>query len=101
MPSAHSTHAACASALEYWPVAHALQCDCDVWEAAALPNLPGARILDGQFTAVQQAVGTAKGNTEAAVFLSDFVEQSKKSGLVAKLIDKYGVTGRLSVASAS
>ena len=64
-----------------------------------LPNLPGARILDGQFTAVQQAVGTAKGNTEAAVFLSDFVEQSKKSGLVAKLIDKHGVTGRLSVAS--
>ena len=29
-------------------------------------KLPGARILDGQFSAVQQAVGTAKSNTAAA-----------------------------------
>lgn len=63
-----------------------------------LPNLPGARILDGRFTAVQQAVGTAKANREAAAFLSDFVEQSKRNGLVADLIDKHGVTGKLSVA---
>ena len=63
-----------------------------------LPKMPGARILDGRFTAVQQAVGTTKANTAAAVFLSDFVEESKGNGMVAGLIDKHGVTGKLSVA---
>ncbi|MFZ3237141.1 MAG: transporter substrate-binding domain-containing protein [Stellaceae bacterium] len=59
---------------------------------------PGSRILDGQFTAVQQAVGTAKANTAGAAFLRDFVEEAKKSGLVARLIERHGVVGRLSVA---
>jgi polar amino acid transport system substrate-binding protein len=61
-------------------------------------KLPGARILDGQFTAVQQAVGTARTNTAGAAFLRDFVEDAKKSGLVARLIERHGVGGRLSVA---
>jgi polar amino acid transport system substrate-binding protein len=60
-------------------------------------KLPGAVILDGQFTAVQQAVGTAKANTEAARFLHDFVEEAKASGLVAGFIARHKVTG-LSVA---
>ena len=59
---------------------------------------PGSRILDGQFTAVQQAVGTARTNTAGAAFLRDFVEEAKKSGLVARLIERHGVVGRLSVA---
>jgi len=61
---------------------------------------PGARILDGQFTAVQQAIGTARANTAAAAFLSDFVEEAKRSGLVASLIAKHQVRG-LSVAPAA
>jgi polar amino acid transport system substrate-binding protein len=61
-------------------------------------KLPGSRILDGQFTAVQQPVGTARGNAAGAAFLRDFVEEAKKSGLVARLIERHGVTGRLSVA---
>ena len=63
-----------------------------------IQKMPGARILDGKFTAVQQAIGTAKRNAAGAAFLSDFVEEAKKSGLVAKLIEKHGVVGRLSVA---
>jgi polar amino acid transport system substrate-binding protein len=59
---------------------------------------PGSRILDGQFTAVQQAVGTAKKNAAGAAFLRDFVEEAKRSGLVARLIERHKVTGRLSVA---
>ena len=62
---------------------------------------PGSRILDGQFTAVQQAVGTARSNAAGAAFLRDFVEEAKKSGLVAGLIEKHKVTGRLSVAPAA
>jgi polar amino acid transport system substrate-binding protein len=64
-------------------------------------KLPGARILDGQFAAVQQAVGTARNNTAAASFLHDFVEEAKKSGLVARLIERHQVVGRLSVAPAA
>lgn len=59
--------------------------------------MPGARILDGQFSAVQQAIGTAKANTAGARFLADFVEEAKASGFVAGLIEKHNVVG-LSVA---
>ena len=60
-------------------------------------KLPGSRILDGQFTAVQQAIGTAKANTVGAAFLRAFVEEAKASGFVASLIAKHHVQG-LSVA---
>jgi polar amino acid transport system substrate-binding protein len=62
---------------------------------------PGSRILDGQFTAVQQAVGTARNNAAGAAFLRDFVEEAKRGGLVARLIERHGVIGRLSVAPAA
>ncbi len=61
-------------------------------------KLPGARILDGKFTAVQQAIGTKPDRKAAAAFLRDFVEEAKASGFVAKLIEKHGVSGRLTVA---
>ena len=60
-------------------------------------KLPGARILDGQFTAVQQAVGPAKGNASALAFLRGFIAEAKTSGLIAGLIAKHQVQG-LSVA---
>jgi polar amino acid transport system substrate-binding protein len=60
-------------------------------------KLPGARILPGHFMTVQQAIGTAKPNTAGAGFLRDFVAEAKKSGLVARLIEKHHVVG-LSVA---
>jgi polar amino acid transport system substrate-binding protein len=60
-------------------------------------QFPGARILDGQFTAVQQAIGTQKRNAAGAAFLRDFVEEAKASGLVARFIAQHKVRG-LSVA---
>ncbi len=62
-------------------------------------ELPGTRILDGRFTAVQQAIGTKPGNLAAAAFLQEFVAEAKASGLVARLIERHGVEGRLQVAS--
>lgn len=56
-------------------------------------RLPGARILDGQFSAVQQAVGTPRHNTHAAAWLADVIEDLKSSGFIAQLIDKHGVAG--------
>jgi polar amino acid transport system substrate-binding protein len=61
-------------------------------------KLPGSRILPGHFMTVQQAIGTAKPNAAGAAFLSEFVEDAKRSGLVARLIEKHRVKG-LSVAA--
>ena len=65
--------------------------------AAGAVRGTGARILPGRFTAVQQAVGTARAHTEAAAYLRDFVERAKASGFVAELIARHQVVG-LSVA---
>lgn len=64
---------------------------------ADVSKLPGARILDGRFTAVQQAIGTPRKNTAGAAFLHDFVEEAKASGFIASLIERHKVSG-LSVA---
>ena len=62
-----------------------------------LEKLPGARILDGRFMSVQQAIGTSRKNPAGAAFLRDFVEEAKSSGLVARLIERRQIRG-LSVA---
>lgn len=62
-----------------------------------LEKHPELKILDGKFTAVQQAVGCNKPATEGARYIADFIENAKKSGLVASLIEKHKVKG-LSVA---
>jgi len=64
---------------------------------ADVKKVPGARILPGNFTAVQQAIGTAKPNAAGAEFLCTFVADAKRSGLVARLIERHHVVG-LSVA---
>ena len=56
-------------------------------------KLPGSRILDGNFTAVQQAAGTPKGRPAGAKYLSAFIEDIKATGLVAKTIEKNNVRG--------
>lgn len=56
-------------------------------------KLPGSRILEGRFTAVQQAAGVPKGRTAAAKYLSAFIEDVKASGLVAKAIKDNNVVG--------
>jgi polar amino acid transport system substrate-binding protein len=62
-----------------------------------MKKVPGSRILPGNFMTVQQAIGTAKPNKAGAAFLQEFVAEAKKSGLVARLIEKHHVVG-LSVA---
>lgn len=61
-------------------------------------KLPGSKILDGRFTAVQQAIGTPKGRPEGAAYLRKFAEDVKASGLVAQLIERHKILG-LSVAA--
>ena len=56
-------------------------------------KLAGSRVLEGQITAVQQAIGTPKARQAAASYLRDFAEDVKASGFVAQAIDKHGVRG--------
>lgn len=56
-------------------------------------KLPGSRILEGRFTAVQQAIGTPKGRPAAAAYLRDFAKDIKTSGLLAQLIARHDVKG--------
>ena len=56
-------------------------------------KLPGARLLDGQFTAVQQAIGTPKARAAGATFLRTYVEEVKASGFVGEAITRNGSQG--------
>ncbi len=58
-----------------------------------LAKLPGSRLLDGRFTAVQQAIGTPKERGAGAQYLREFVEDVKASGLMARIIESNGVRG--------
>ncbi len=61
-------------------------------------KLPGTRVLNGHFTSIQQAIGTRRENEAGADFLFEFVEEAKAIGLVGRLMERHGVTSRLSVA---
>ena len=56
-------------------------------------KFPGARVFDGRFMAIQQALGIPKGRAEGAEFLRQFVEEAKVSGLIARAIERAGVKG--------
>lgn len=56
-------------------------------------KLPGSRVLDGRFMAIQQALGIPKGRAAGAQYLCEFIEDVKASGLVAQAIEKAGVGG--------
>jgi polar amino acid transport system substrate-binding protein len=56
-------------------------------------RLPGSRMLDGRFMAVQQSIGVPKGRAAALAYVRDLVEEAKASGLVARAIEKTGARG--------
>jgi polar amino acid transport system substrate-binding protein len=56
-------------------------------------KLPGSRVLDGRFTAVQQSIGTPQGRAAGARYLREFVEEMKASGFVAQAIERHAVRG--------
>lgn len=56
-------------------------------------KIAGARVLEGQVTAVQQSIGVPKKHAAAAQYLREFVEEAKRSGMIEKLVKKHGVQG--------
>ncbi|MFN3672236.1 MAG: transporter substrate-binding domain-containing protein [Bosea sp. (in: a-proteobacteria)] len=62
-----------------------------------LAAIPGSRLLEGRYMAVQQALGAPIRHAAAQPYMSRFVEAAITSGFVAALIARHGVEG-LSVA---
>lgn len=56
-------------------------------------KLPGARVLDGRFMVIEQALGVPEGRGESAKYLREFIEDMKASGFVTRAIEKAGVRG--------
>ncbi len=62
-------------------------------------KLPGSRLLDGRFTAIQQAIGTPSERRAAAEYLRDFVGEMNASGFVAHAIERHGIRGLSAVST--
>jgi len=56
-------------------------------------KLPGSRMLEGRFMAVQQSIGVPKGRAAGLAYLRGLVEEAKASGLVARAIAATGARG--------
>jgi polar amino acid transport system substrate-binding protein len=56
-------------------------------------QLPGSRVMDDRFMAIQQALGIPKGREGGAKYLREFIDDVKASGFVAQVIEKAGVRG--------
>jgi polar amino acid transport system substrate-binding protein len=57
----------------------------------AVALVAGARLLDGRFMSIRQAIGLSKGKPAGLAYLKDFVEDIKASGLVAREIAAEGL----------
>jgi polar amino acid transport system substrate-binding protein len=57
------------------------------------PKLPGSRLVEGRFMGVQQSIAVPKGKDAGLLYLRGVVEDAKKSGLVARAIDRTGAKG--------
>ncbi len=62
-------------------------------------DLPGSRVMEGRYSSVRQAVGTKPECTALNAFVARFIAEAKENGMIAELIEKHGVKGKLQVAS--
>nr|MBP6020954.1 transporter substrate-binding domain-containing protein [Burkholderiaceae bacterium] len=53
----------------------------------------GLRVMEGRFTAIEQAMAVPKANLVALAWLSSFIEDMKASGFVADGLQRSGQTG--------
>jgi len=54
---------------------------------------PGYRVIDGRFTAINQAMATVGGRQAGQQYLEDFVAEMKASGFVQDALETSGQTG--------
>ena len=54
------------------------------------PQLPGARVLEGNFHAVPVSVAVPKNRPAALAYVTDFIESAKATGVVRRAFDNAG-----------
>jgi polar amino acid transport system substrate-binding protein len=55
--------------------------------------VPGSRLLPEAFMSIRQAMGTPREREAAAAFITQFIEDAKRSGLLAELFARNRVEG--------
>jgi polar amino acid transport system substrate-binding protein len=60
---------------------------------AAVPTIPGSRLLPGRFMAIGQAAGVPRGRDAGAAYVAAFIEDAKASGFVARSLARHGIEG--------
>jgi polar amino acid transport system substrate-binding protein len=55
------------------------------------PKIAGSRILDGGFLNSTTSVAVPKGKPAALAYVTEFIEEAKKSGLVRQALDEMGL----------
>jgi polar amino acid transport system substrate-binding protein len=58
-------------------------------------RLPGTRILDGSFQKTGVAVAVPKNRPAALKYVSAFIERAKASGLIQRILERAGITGKV------
>jgi polar amino acid transport system substrate-binding protein len=56
-------------------------------------RIPGVRLLDGRFMAINQAMATPRGRPAGARYLGEFIEEMKHSGFIANALKRHGIEG--------
>ena len=56
-------------------------------------KLPGSRVLADAYGVNRVAIAIQKGQPERLAYMSEFIEQAKASGLVARIIERGGLRG--------
>jgi polar amino acid transport system substrate-binding protein len=54
---------------------------------------PGSRVLDDGFADIVYVAMVPKGKAGRIAYVSEFIEEAKRSGLVQRIIDQYGLKG--------
>jgi polar amino acid transport system substrate-binding protein len=70
------------------------------WLPMIIGKLPGSRIIDGRFMAVQQCIGIPRGRDTGAAYLREFIEDIKKSGFLTRTIHTYSANISLATSAA-
>lgn len=56
-------------------------------------KLPGSRVLNGRFMAIEQTIASPRGRDAAARYVRAFIEDVKATGVVAQMLAAHGVRG--------
>ena len=56
-------------------------------------KLPGSRVLEDSFAVAELAIALPKGRPAALAYVSEFIEQAKRAGVVGRAIDAAGLRG--------